>query len=235
MIEEFPFFTIFLWLSIATIALLTAYIVVPHVYKKLAWKRIHGRLKNSQAIYLTFDDGPSPGNTEKLLDLLDEYQIKATFFLRGDLVERHPALAQRIQQASHGIGQHGYAHPHGWKTGPLKTLRDLRKMDAVFEAAGIQTTLYRPPFGKLNLVHLLYLPRTGKQLILWNLDPKDYSQPSASVIAQHIMDRSSAGSVILLHDGRVSAGNTNAAVTLDAIKLLKDFFQKNAERMKRFE
>lgn len=218
-----------------TTAFLAIYIVIPHFFKKIVWRRLHSQLKDSQKIYLTFDDGPSPDVTERLLDLLADNQVKATFFLRGDRVEAHPDLALRVRQAGHSIGQHGHAHPHGWKTGPFGTLRDLRRADATFARLGIHTPLYRPPFGKLNFIHLLYIVFTGKKVILWNLDPKDYAQPSADVIAQNIRERCVPGSVILLHDGRASAGNTRAAVTLEAIALLNDFFAKHAGQLGQFD
>ncbi len=201
-----------------------AYIAVPWGIVKLIRMRFLRRMDRSASLVLTFDDGPSADTTPAILELLDRARIRATFFLVGRAVENHPELTEAIIQRGHEIGEHGYGHRHPWKTGPLGSLMDLvrgsRALDRYIRPGGRR--LLRPPFGKLNAVSLLYAFLTGRRLVFWNVDPRDYGEPCADRIAAYVVTRARPGAVILLHDGRPPGAGSRQQSTVEAVQLILD-------------
>lgn len=178
-------------------------------------------IAGTKGICLTFDDGPDEVITPQILDLLKEYETKATFFLVGGNVDKHPQLARQIIEMGHEIGEHGYRHINPWISGPLKSslevIKAKRVMDQLCSPEG--PILYRPPYGKLNLVLLLYLWWARRRMVFWNVDPRDYQQQSGQEVSQFVIDRLASGSVILLHDGRAGDGS-KGSVTVTALRLI---------------
>jgi len=175
----------------------------------------------SQKIYLTFDDGPDAAVTPKILELLESYGVQATFFLAGENVVKNPGFVRQILKGGHEIGEHGYYHIHPWKSGPVKTLQDINKTREIFRSLGEpgRTKLYRPPYGKLNLVQFLCWLWVRKQMVFWTLDPRDYQNHSGEQIGRDVMDRLVPGSVVLLHDSRRNP-DSDGMVTVEALKLI---------------
>ena len=110
---------------------------------------------------------------------------------------------------------------HPWKSGPVKTIQDIDKTREVFRSLGEpgRTKLYRPPYGKLNLVQLLYRLWVRQQLVFWTLDPRDYQERSGEQIGRDVMDRLCPGSVVLLHDSRRNP-DSDGIVTVEALELI---------------
>ncbi len=191
------------------------------LFKFYLRRRFLAVIAGAKGICLTFDDGPDEVITPQILDLLEEYETKATFFLVGKNVERHPQLTRRIIEMGHEIGEHGYRHHPPWKSDPISSLLEVIKAKRIMERLdeSQRPILYRPPYGKLNLVLLLYLWWAQRRIVFWNIDPKDYHQPSGQEAAQYVIDRLVPGSVILLHDGRVRGGS-QISVTISALKLI---------------
>lgn len=207
---------------VVTLCTLSIYIVIPWGLKLIMRQRFLATAKALEMVFLTFDDGPDPESTPKLLGLLNKAEAKATFFVLGKNVERYPDLAKKIIEDGHEIGEHSYEHLHAWKTGPLRTLRDLVRGERVLQSVSRVSNhrvLFRPPFGKINLSTLLYIWLRRKQVAFWNIDPKDYEAGSAQEVANHVIQRLGPGDVILLHDGRLS-GNSNVHVTSGALGLI---------------
>ena len=154
------------------------------------------------SIAITFDDGPHPEGTPKVLATLDEFGAKATFFLVGEQVVKRPALARLIVSQGHAIGLHGHQHrPH-----PLRSAKELtedfeRGIAAIQDATGVDPRLHRPPFGIYSPASLRMARERGLQPLLWSQWGKDWRKVTTpGQIAERVVRDLKAGDVILLHD-----------------------------------
>ncbi|HET6467758.1 MAG TPA: polysaccharide deacetylase family protein [Geminicoccaceae bacterium] len=197
------------------------YFVVPFWVKKLLASRLSRRVAASGVACLTFDDGPDPRSTPQLLDLLDRAGVKATFFALGCQVSAHPELARRIVESGHELGEHGFGHRHAWKTDPARYLADLvrgrRAVARCLPAGG--HALFRPAYGEINLLTLLYIGLGRRRMIMWNLNPRDFEATSAEEVAQRIGRELRVGSVVLLHDARHGV-EADPKLTVEAVRLV---------------
>jgi peptidoglycan-N-acetylglucosamine deacetylase len=151
--------------------------------------------KKEKKIHLTFDDGPTPGITTRVLSLLNEYNAKATFFCLGKNVVDNPELYQKIKEQGHSIGNHSYSHLNGWKTPRKQYFEDIKKAEQI-----INSKLYRPPYGKISIMQWIKL-RKKFRLILWTCLSRDYDpKKAAGSILKKIKKASHAGAVIVFHD-----------------------------------
>lgn len=169
-------------------------------------------------IAMTFDDGPQPQNTPRLLDMLRARNIKATFYVIGRSVELYPQVVRRTVAEGHEIGNHSNTHRLLSKLPDAEIIADLRRChDAIGQAAGIQPRTMRPPYGGLlqrqrELVHSEF----GYPIILWSVDPLDWKRPGASVISSRILAGASPGGIVLAHDLHSQTVDAMPA-TLDAL------------------
>jgi peptidoglycan-N-acetylglucosamine deacetylase len=146
-------------------------------------------------IHLTFDDGPTPGITSRVLTLLSEYNAKATFFCLGKNVVNNPDLFQKIKEQGHAIGNHTYSHLNGWKTPRKQYFEDIKKAQLI-----INSKLYRPPYGRISFIQWIKLRRQFR-VILWTCLSRDYDkEKAAEAILKKIKKASHAGAVIVFHD-----------------------------------
>ena len=182
-----------------------------------SWKRHY-----SPGVSLTFDDGPDPIYTVKLLDILEKHRIKACFFLVGEKAEQHPDLTKKILEKGHQIGTHGYLHKHAWLLSPTKTwyywnesIRILKKI------VGSEPEFIRPPWGGFNLALFIWALVKKKKIIMWSVKAFDWKKNrTPSDIVNTIIKNSAEGGIILLHDsgGEIGAP-TNTLLCLE--KLIK--------------
>jgi peptidoglycan/xylan/chitin deacetylase (PgdA/CDA1 family) len=151
---------------------------------------------------ITFDDGPHPQNTPRLLDMLRARNIKATFYVIGRSVNLYPQVVRRTVAEGHEIGNHSDTHRLLSKLGDDELRQEMsRCRDAVGRAAGVQPRTMRPPYGGLlqrqrELVHAEF----GYPTILWSCDPLDWKRPGSSVVSSRILAGTSAGGIVLAHD-----------------------------------
>jgi peptidoglycan/xylan/chitin deacetylase (PgdA/CDA1 family) len=148
-----------------------------------------------KVLCITFDDGPDPGSTPRLLDILGSHAVRAIFFCDGRAAEKNPRLVNEITDSGHVIGNHGYNHLDGWMTPPGKYADDV-KLASKFTSGKI----FRPPYGRLRGSQFLKLRRDYK-IIFWDLMPHDFNQslsPSRCLAILKKMTR--PGSIIVLHD-----------------------------------
>ncbi|GAA3952320.1 polysaccharide deacetylase family protein [Streptomyces marokkonensis] len=153
-------------------------------------------------VALTFDDGPDPTSTPHFLDLLDGLGVRATFFVLGENVVRHPAPARELARRGHELAVHGWAHDRPWLPSPARDTRELRHaVRAVAEAAGRVPRWYRPPYGILTSGRWAAARRAGLRPVLWTTWGRDWRQDAtpASVRATVAADVRGGGT-ILLHD-----------------------------------
>ncbi|MFN3652670.1 MAG: polysaccharide deacetylase family protein [Armatimonadota bacterium] len=149
---------------------------------------------------LTFDDGPDPEQTPRILDLLGEWGAHATFFVLGEAASKHPRLVCRITAEGHAIGNHTYSHAvcRGISAAELRT--ELAATDAAIrEACGVEPRLFRPPFGAVGLRSLCALARDGRRVALWSQDSRDYRGAGPEEIAA-VGAALRPRDILLLHD-----------------------------------
>jgi peptidoglycan/xylan/chitin deacetylase (PgdA/CDA1 family) len=153
-------------------------------------------------VCVTFDDGPHPELTPRLLDVLAKEAIKATFFVVGQRAEKHPEIVRRIEAEGHVVGHHSNSHPDPVHTSTLGMHREVRAASRLLrEILGHPVRLYRPPHGKLRPADLPLIWSLQQTIVLWNVDPKDFAQPSAVHLADWFAARPlRGGDLILLHD-----------------------------------
>jgi peptidoglycan-N-acetylglucosamine deacetylase len=175
-------------------------------------------------IAITFDDGPHPQNTPRLLEMLSARNIKATFYVIGQSVNNYPAVLRRTVDEGHEIGNHSHTHRLLSKLSDSEISLDLgRCRDAIVKAAGVQPRTMRPPYGGLNVRQReVVYSEFGTPTILWSVDPLDWKRPGASVISSRILTGASAGGIVLAHDLHSQTVDAMPA-TLDA--LLRRGFQ----------
>ncbi len=153
-------------------------------------------------IALTFDDGPHPEHTPRLLDELARFQIRATFFVVGQAVACFPHLAKRMIAEGHTLGCHTYTHSEPAETS-ARTLMDevVRSLALIEDLTSQRVTLFRPPKGKLSLAKTLGLWELQQTIVLWNCDPRDYRADPLQGIQPWVLEyRPERGDILLMHD-----------------------------------
>jgi peptidoglycan/xylan/chitin deacetylase (PgdA/CDA1 family) len=149
---------------------------------------------NEKTIYLTFDDGPTPGITDWVLNTLDEFNAAATFFCVGENARKFPDLLKRIS-SHHSIGNHTMHHLNGWKTGDDEYVNDVKECDREFRSG-----LFRPPYGKIKRSQVKRL-QNDYRIIMWDVLSKDYNQSfRGEDCLRRIIAGSRNGSIIVFHD-----------------------------------
>jgi peptidoglycan/xylan/chitin deacetylase (PgdA/CDA1 family) len=153
-------------------------------------------------IAMTFDDGPSAENTPRLLEMLKQRNIKATFFLIGQNAASNPDIVRRILADGHEVGNHSWTHPQLSKLSDDRVTAEITQtQDAIKDASGFTPTLIRPPYGAITPRQREWIEnRFGLNIILWSVDPLDWKRPGASVITQRILSQVRPGAIILSHD-----------------------------------
>ena len=170
------------------------FLVRPPYLVKLFFNRFLWRYKENNNIYLTFDDGPVPEVTPFVLETLQKYNAKATFFCVGENAEKHPDLINRILAEGHIIGNHSFNHLNGWKTSSKIYVENIRKCGLI-----IRSKLFRPPYGKITL-RQSYMLRDYK-IIMWDVLSGDYNKKmSEETCFRNIKRYARKGSIIVFHD-----------------------------------
>ena len=174
-----------------------------------------------KGIALTIDDGPSPVYTPQVLQLLDRYQVTATFSMIGLEVDAYPAMAREVVAAGHTIANHTWSHQNlAWMAPPGIVGQINRASDAIRRATGQEPTLFRAPYGAWSPAVLRYCTQTAMTPLDWSVDPRDWSRPGVASIVSNIMRNTRAGSIILEHDGGGNRAQTVAALKIVLPRLL---------------
>ena len=182
--------------------------------------RVIGRLSNAEghAVALTFDDGPNATATPRILDVLRELDVTATFFLLGRHVERWPAIARRVAQEGHALGNHGYHHRRLHLRGPAYARLDMQLgARAIRDATGESPRYFRSPHGFRSP----WVNRIARELdqrpVGWTLGVWDTDRPGADVIAARVREGVRPGSIVLLHDGDAYDPDGDRSQTAEAL------------------
>lgn len=169
-------------------------------------------------IALTFDDGPHPEHTARLLDLLAATGTRGTFFVIGELAERYPHLIKRIAEAGHQLGNHTWTHSEPSQT-PVKQFLDEVQRTSCFlqDLTGHACQLMRPPKGNLSIGKALGLWRQRQTIALWNVDPKDFQMPDSQAMHRWLAGYAPKdGDIVLLHDDHSCAATCVERLTSSA-------------------
>ncbi|MCM8568739.1 polysaccharide deacetylase family protein [Gramella jeungdoensis] len=214
----------------------------PALLKLLYPERIT-RIDTPGSIYLTFDDGPVPEVTPWVLDKLQEFHAKATFFCIGENVEKHPDIFKRILQEGHAVGNHTHNHLNGWKTSTSDYLENIEIAEKIFSAqlhnnSGVikekrkenierkTTPLFRPPYGKIKNSQARKLSKAGYRIIMWDVISGDYEKEfSPEKCYRNIIENAGDGSTIVLHDSKKAFGNLEVVLP----RLLNNYKEKGFE------
>jgi peptidoglycan/xylan/chitin deacetylase (PgdA/CDA1 family) len=177
-------------------------------------RRLLGSLPGADAVYLTFDDGPHPEYTPRVLDVLAEHRAHATFFVVGQRCVQYPDLLRRISNEGHAIGNHTYSHVKARDVSLSNYMGEiLQTNDVIQSLVGKRCSLFRPPHGSLGLRTLFHLWRAEQTIVLWSVDPKDYCSDELQIKAWFAAHSISRGDVVLMHDTQPHA----SAVTADLL------------------
>ncbi len=182
---------------------------------------------------LTFDDGPNPAWTPRLLDILADHNVRATFFMVGKFAKAEPELARRVADGGHLIGNHTWSHPDLSRTREADVLDELtRTNDLLAKITGKPIRYFRPPFGARRPYVLKLARQLGLVPVTWNAMTKDWKEPSADKIAQSLMSKidsnqsSGYASNIVLHDGSHRGLHADRGPSISAAAQLLDRFAK---------
>ncbi len=174
---------------------------------------------DNNSVALTFDDGPSP-DTLKILDVLRDANIKATFFLIGENVEKYPEIARKIADDGHEIGNHSFSHPIYLFCSANKVQKELEKTQEVIKkATDFEPKLARPPCGVRSKTYFEIARKLNLQTIQWSDAGFDWKSLSAERVARNVLETAQSDSIILLHDGD-SAGKSRRRATVEAIPII---------------
>lgn len=190
------------------------------VVASVAGTLTHVETKTSVAA-LTFDDGPDPVHTPRLLDILARHNAKATFFMLGTRAVQHPDIVARVAAEGHAIGNHSWDHQAFPSLDRAARLQQLADCQRALEPYGLR--MFRPPKGMQDLSSRFDLLRAGYAVVGWNLGAQDWMDREAEWMAEHLINKLQPGSIICLHDALEGVSRANAADrsrTLEAVDRL---------------
>lgn len=195
----------------------------PRIYRWLfpgAFWRIPAPKEQPKSVYLTFDDGPIPEMTPWILDTLDKYKIKATFFCVGENVYKYPELYNRLLERGHRVGNHTYNHIQGirfWSKNYIRNIAEASKY--------IDSNLFRPPHGHMRFPQVLRLRKLFR-IIMWDVVTRDYSpHMTAKGVFNNVRRYTRNGSIIVFHDSLKAIGRIEEALPKSIEWLLENGYQ----------
>lgn len=158
---------------------------------------------NQRVVALTFDDGPNPPYTDRILDVLEREHVRATFFVVGRAVAAYPGVVRRELRDGDAIGNHTWAHGHLIVMTRSQIRASLQRTDEeIYKAAHVRTRLMRPPFGARDWLVMQAVRSLGYTVVMWDVPlPRDWEDPAPATIAQRVLPYVGDGAIIVLHDG----------------------------------
>jgi peptidoglycan/xylan/chitin deacetylase (PgdA/CDA1 family) len=177
-----------------------------------------GRGPRDRGLYLSFDDGPNPRATGRILHVLERERVPATFFMIGRYVERYPELARAVAAAGHDIGNHTYTHAKLALLGPGRIAQEIgRAHSAIVELTGVRPRMFRAPHGYRNPFVRRVVAQHGYRVFGWTVGVWDSDRPGARAIRARVARRVRAGAILLLHDGDGSEPAGDRTQTAEAL------------------
>lgn len=197
--------------------------LVKHVLPSLVWN-----IKTTEkVVYLTFDDGPTPEITDWVINTLDTFDAKATFFCIGNNIEKHPEIFKSIINKGHAIGNHTYNHLKGWKTKTKDYLTNIYKTQLIIDSSyNSKPLLFRPPYGRIKLKQVKALSKLNYQIIMWNILSKDWDKTiEKEVCLRNVIQNTKEGDIVVFHDSIKASRNMQYTLP----RMLDHFTKKGYE------
>src|SRR5687767_4288588 len=171
------------------------------------WLAIRRGPSTARRIALTFDDGPDPAFTPRVLDALAARDVRGTFFLVGERAARAPDVVRAIAAAGHEVASHGWSHRSLWLCGPARTDHEIGRTRATLgELSGRAPALFRPPWGMVNAALFGALRRHGQRCVFWSIQPEGLRPTAAAAQRAHVLRRAHPGAIVDLHDAEGTPG-----------------------------
>jgi peptidoglycan-N-acetylglucosamine deacetylase len=170
--------------------------------------------EDEKVLYFTFDDGPNPPYTTQILDILAKHNAHGTFFVLGEALNEHPEIVEKIRAAGHAIGNHTHDH----KSLPSLSADEVRQE----MTTGPRSKCFRPPYGAMNDEVREVAADLGVEVVLWNVDPRDWDEPGTDTIVDRVLSNKYSGAIILMHDGGGDRSQTVEALERLLTKLSAD-------------
>lgn len=181
---------------------------------------------SADRVYLTFDDGPDPEWTPRVLDALEQVGAKATFFAIGQQAQQAPELMRRVHAAGHAIGNHTFSHRHPWFMSQRTARAQVRDgAKALSDVLGEAPRFYRPPHGRQRACMSDEAQRCGERVVLWNVSAVDWGPLGAADGIEKRLDAVKGGDIVLMHDGRNQHNRPD-----QLIQILPLFLRRLADR-----
>ena len=192
-------------------------LVVKKIFPNYTWEIS----SSTKEIYLTFDDGPTPEITNWVLNLLKQYDAKATFFCIGNNIEKHPDIFQNIINEGHAIGNHTQNHIKGWKTSVTDYLENVQQTHSlVINNNQIKLKLFRPPYGQITPKQGSEIIKLGYKIIMWTVLSADFDTSiSKEKCFENVLKNTKNGSIIVFHDSLKASEKLRFVLP----KILEDF------------
>lgn len=180
---------------------------VPDYIQKI-WRTPIWRINPAEkSVYLTFDDGPNPKVTPLVLDILDKFGVKATFFCVGENVKKYPEVFREVKRRGHTVGNHTFNHLKGYKSSTQEYVKNVWKADEY-----VHSNLFRPPHGRIKLSQIRTLKKDFK-IIMWDFITYDFdSKVTPDAILKEVKKRTRNGSIVIFHDSLKAEKNMLAAL-----------------------
>ncbi|MBE9186092.1 polysaccharide deacetylase family protein [Microcoleus sp. LEGE 07076] len=204
----------FLLLTVAFFFAATLLINVTNFHNYFGINRADTAVK---VVALSYDDGPYPPYTNQLLDVLDRYQVKATFFEIGRNIEKHPEIVKTIAARGNELANHSYSHKDMMFKPREYLLSEIAKTDKLLLELGVkqESISFRPPWGRRFVVLSYLVSQMHKKLIMWDVDSHDYEKKlTVEDIANRVIDNVRSGSIVVMHDGGGDRSKTVAATEI---------------------
>ena len=168
---------------------------IPKIIKIFTPSLVYNIKSSEKIVYLTFDDGPTPEITPKVLKILSQFNVKATFFCLGKNIEANKDVFHTIKKEGHAIGNHSYNHLNGWQTNNKNYFEDIDKANEL-----LNTNIFRPPYGKITPTQIMYLKQSYK-IVMWDILSGDFD-PNITVktCVNNVFNNIKPGSIIVFHD-----------------------------------
>ncbi len=184
-------------------------ITTPKVVKSLFPNLLWDVQTKSKDIYLTFDDGPTPKITNWVLEILKQYNAKATFFCIGKNIEKHPDIFKHIIDDGHTVANHTYNHIKGWKTKTKNYLDEVVLCENALKAQNFKSKqLFRPPYGQITPKQINKLQEQGYKIVMWNVLSVDWDNSiTEETCLNNVINHANSGSIIVLHDSVKASKN----------------------------
>ena len=195
------------------------------IVKKIFSKYIWDIPNNEKRVYLTFDDGPTPGITEWTLSQLEEFDAKATFFCIGDNINKFPEIFNSVLSKGHSIGNHTFNHLKGWETSTKEYIENVALcQEAISKHSKIENlkpAIFRPPYGRIKRAQAKELRKLGYKIIMWDILTADFdAEVNPEQCLQNVLKNVTSGSIIVFHDSKKAFRNLEFALpkTLEFLK-----------------